>query len=187
MNFYGRNDELSRIYEKLDSNEQQNILIYGRRRIGKSFLIRKALEKYNCKKIIYQCKNISLENTLEQLSKIIRDVFNNKFLYFSNIEELLDFLFSQNDLILFLDEYTFLQERVEGLDSIIQQKIDEYKFSSNMKLILSGSGIDLMKNLIEYHNPLYGRFNLVIYLKEHNYLESSLYYSSFSNEDKVLL
>lgn len=188
LQFYGRNKELNNIYEVLDNDKQQNILVYGRRRIGKSFLIRKALEKYKDKKvIIYQCKNISVETTLEQLSKIIRDIFNNKFISFTNIEDLFEFLFSQNNLILFLDEYTFLEERVVGLDSIIQQKIDEYKYLSNMKLIISGSAIDLMKSIIEYNNPLYGRFNLVIDLKEHNYLESSLYYKDFNNEDKVWL
>lgn len=187
IDFYGRNKELKEIYDILDKNNQQNILIYGRRRIGKSFLIRKALEKYNTRNIIYQCKNISLEANLEQLTKIIREKFNNKYISFTNIDELLDFLFSQNDLILFLDEYPYLQERVEGLDSIIQQKIDEYKFSSNIKLIISGSAIDIMKKIIDYDNPLFGRFDLVINLKEHDYLESSLYYASFNNEDKVWL
>lgn len=187
LKFYGRDKELQNIYDVLDKDEQQNILIYGRRRIGKSFLVRKALEKYNCKKIIYQCKNISPESTLEQLSIRIREAFNNKYISFSKIEDMFDFLFSQSDLILFLDEYSFLRERIEGLDSIIQQKIDEYKFSSNMKLILSGSAIDLLKNLVEYDNPLYGRFNLVIDLKEHNYLESSLYYPNVTNEEKVWL
>ena len=185
LKFYGRTKELAEIYDVLDKNEQQNILIYGRRRIGKSFLIRKALQQYNCKKIIYQCKNISLETTIKQLTTIIQNVFNNKFISFSNIEDILEFLFVQNDLILFLDEYSYLQERVSGLDSIIQQKIDEYKFTSNMKLIISGSAIDVMSNIVDYSNPLYGRFNLVLHLKEHNYLESSLYYSSYNNEDKV--
>lgn len=186
INFYGRENELKEIYDIIDKNQQQNILVYGRRRIGKSFLIRKALEKYD-KKIIYQCKNISLETTLEQFTKIIREKFNNKYISFTNIDDLLDFLFSQNDLILFLDEYPYLQERVEGLDSIIQQKIDEYKFSSNMKLIITGSAIDIMRKIIEHDNPLFGRFNLIINLKEQNYLESSLYYSSFNNVDKVWL
>ena len=59
LQFYGRNKELNNIYEVLDNDKQQNILVYGRRRVGKSFLIRKALEKYKDKKvIIYQCKNI---------------------------------------------------------------------------------------------------------------------------------
>ena len=75
LNFYGRKKELQNIYDVLDKKEQQNILIYGRRRIGKSFLVRKALEKYDCLKITYQCKNISVESTLEQLSKIIRETF----------------------------------------------------------------------------------------------------------------
>lgn len=186
-NFYGRTSELSEIYKVLDRTKQQNILIYGRRRIGKSFLIRKAIEKYDCKKIFYQCKNISIEKTIEQLTETVRQTFNNKFISFHDIEEAFDFIFSQNDVIFVLDEYSFLQQRVEGLDSIIQQKIDEYKFSSNIKLIISGSAIDIMRKIVDYDNPLFGRFNLVINLKEHNYLESSLYYKLYSNEDKVLL
>ena len=186
-NFYGRYNELSEIYKILDQTKQQNILIYGRRRIGKSFLIRKAIEKYTCKKLFYQCKNISVEKTVEQLTETVRQIFNNKFISFRDIEEVFDFVFSQNDLIFVLDEYSFLQQRVEGLDSIIQQKIDEYKFSSNIKLIISGSAIDIMRKIVDYDNPLFGRFNLVINLKEQDYIESSLYYKSFSNQDKVLL
>lgn len=186
-NFYGRNEELNQINSILNDPRQQNILIYGRIRIGKSFLVRKALEKTNCHKIIYKCKKISIESTLEQLTNLIRTTFDNKYLSFNNFEDLLDFLFKQENVVLFLDEYSFHQEKVEGLDSIIQQKIDEYKFSSNLKLIISGSAIDIMKKIVDYDNPLYGRFNLIINLKEHNYLDSSLYYSNYSNEEKVWL
>lgn len=103
-------------------------MIYGRRRIGKSLLIRKVIEKYDCKKIFYQYKNISVEKTVEQLTEAVGETFNNKFISFRDIEEAFDFTFSQIDLIFVLDEYSFLQQRVEALDSIIQQKIDEYNF-----------------------------------------------------------
>ena len=56
-----------------------------------------------------------------------------------------------------------------------------------MKLIISGSYMDIMKSLIEYEAPLYGRFSNVLKLKPMNYLEASEFYPSFSKEDKVLL
>lgn len=54
-------------------------------------------------------------------------------------------------------------------------------------MILSGSQIDIMKSMSTYDNPLYGRFDDIIELKEHDYFESSLYYPNFSNEDKLML
>ena len=44
-----------------------------------------------------------------------------------------------------------------------------------------------MKSLLESQNPLYGRVDLTIDLKQMNYDESAMFYPSFSNEDKVRL
>ena len=189
MKFIGREKELKIIKKVIDSSEQENILIYGRRRIGKSFLIKKALEHLECKIIHYQCKEISLENTLEDLTKNILDVFNIKLnIVFNTFDEILDFLFKQNEKVVFvIDEYPYLLRKIEGLDSIIQNKIDMYKYSSSLKLIISGSQIDIMKDMLEYAHPLYGRFNEIINLKEHNYLDTSKYYLNYPLDDKVKL
>ena len=189
MKFIGRKKELELIKKTISSSEQENILIYGRRRIGKSFLIRKALENIDCKIVHYQCKEIGLDNTLEDLTKIIISVFGIKFnIVFNNLDEILDFLFTQKEKVIFvIDEYPYLLKKVEGLDSIIQNKIDMYKYTSQLKLIISGSQIDIMRDMLEYAHPLYGRFSEIINLKEHNYLDTSKYYTSYSLEDKVML
>lgn len=109
-------------------------------------------------------------------------------IHFNSIDDIFKFLFTNNNNIVFvLDEYSYLINKVEGLNSIVQYYIDMYKDTSNVKLILSGSQVDIMKNMNAYDNPLYGRFNDIIELKEHDYLESSLYYPNFSNEDKLML
>ena len=189
MKFIGRIEEIKRINKLINEPKQNNILIYGRRRIGKSFLIKKALENYNGLVIHYQCKDINYSNTLEELSLLIKTKMNLQYeINFKTIDLILDFLFKQEkDIVFVLDEYSYLCNKIEGLDSIIQNKIDTYKYDSKLKIILSGSQIEIMKNMIEYGNPLYGRFTDIIELKEHNYLESSEYYPSFSNEDKVML
>lgn len=189
MKFIGRTNELKRINELIKKDGQNNILIYGRRRIGKSFLIKKALENFNGIVIHYQCKNINIQNTIEELSELITLKFQLPYsIKFNSIDEVLKFLFTNNNKVVFvLDEYSYLINKIEGLNSIIQYYIDMYKDTSNLKLILLGSQIDIMKNMSNYDNPLYGRFNDIIELKEHDYLESSLYYPSFSNEDKLML
>lgn len=189
MKFIGRFEEIRKINDKLLSTKQENILIYGRRRIGKSFLIKKVLEDFEGIKINYQCKDIAIENTIVELTKIIEKTFNlNYKLSFSSIDEILDYLFSyKGKIVVVIDEYSYLQKRIEGLDSILQEKIDKYKYDSLLKLIISGSAIDVMKDMIEYSKPLYGRFSEIILLTEHDYYESSLYYQNYSDEDKVLL
>ena len=71
------------------------------------------------------------------------------------------------------------------MDSILQSLVDGGAGASGMKLVLCGSSIDTMKSLLDEHNPLYGRFDLVIDLKPMDYLDSSLFYPGFSDEDKV--
>lgn len=56
---------------------------------------------------------------------------------------------------------------------------------SNMKLIICGSYVDTMKELLAKQNPLYGRIDLTLNLKPMDYYESALFYPDFSDEDKV--
>ncbi len=187
LDFYGRDKELKIIKEFLNMPFQANLLLYGRRRIGKSYLISKSLENSNLKIINYQCKDVSLNSTLADLNELLRTNFNIDYLNFNNIDKILDYIFSLNDIVFVLDEYPYLINRITGINSIIQQKIDKYNKISNMKFIVSGSSIDIMQNLVDYSNPLFGRFDKIIKLEEQNYLDSQLFYPNFSNEDKVKL
>lgn len=68
---------------------------------------------------------------------------------------------------------------------MLQSVIDEYRDRSNMKLIICGSYVDTMKELLAKQNPLYGRIDLTLNLKPMDYYESALFYPDFSDEDKV--
>ena len=163
-------------------------LLYGRRRIGKSELIKNAIKDRKELTIYYEAKQTTEKNNVDSLTELICEVLKVDHIRFNGLEELLEYLFKfsvKNDLILVLDEYSYLIKMINGLDSILQNLIDKYKDASKMKLIISGSFIDMMKDLLEYHNPLYGRFDLIINLKQMDYYDSSKFYSNFSNVDKA--
>lgn len=189
MKFIGRINELKQINDLISKEGEFNILIYGRRRIGKSYLIKKALENYDGIVIHYQCKNINIQDTIQELCELITLKFQLPYsIKFNSIDDVFKFIFMNNNNVVFvLDEYSYLINKIEGLNSIVQYYIDMYKDTSNVKLILSGSQVDIMRNMNAYDNPLYGRFNEIIELKEHNYFESSLYYPNYSNEDKLMI
>lgn len=188
MKFIGREKEKKLLTKVIERNGMDVVLIYGRRRVGKSELIKQSLKESKFQSIYYECKQTTEMNNAESLSNLISEIFGYPRLSFNSLEECLEFFFKQNNkLILVLDEYSYLKDKVIGIDSILQSQIDKYQHESNLKLILCGSYIDIMKSLIYSHNPLYGRITQTIELKPMDYYDSSKFYEGFSNEDKIKL
>ena len=107
---------------------------------------------------------------------------------FSDIEAVLKYIFElsvKEKIILVLDEYPYLRENIKGMDSILQSLVDKYKDTSKITLIIIGSYVEVMRSLLEHSNPLYGRVDLTIDLKQMDYYESAYFYPNFSVEDKV--
>ena len=190
MEFIGRKNEQKRLKKVIDSNELNTTLIFGRRRVGKSELVKHILKDYDCLKFYYECKEVSEKSNTNALSELISETLKLPKFEFNDFESILKYIFElgkERKVILILDEYPYLKKIVQGIDSIIQSLIDNYKDVSNVSFIILGSYVDIMKSLLLSSNPLYGRIDLTIDLKPMDYYDSSLFYSSFSNEDKVKL
>jgi AAA+ ATPase superfamily predicted ATPase len=188
--FLGRKENIKTISNFLKSDKDAAALIYGRRRVGKTELIKHCLKETKTTSIYYECKETSENNNVKSLSEIIADTFGLPPLAFDTFESTLSFLYkkaSEKELIVVIDEYPYIRKVVEGLDSIIQSFIDNNKSTSRLKLILCGSYVETMKSLLSENNPLFGRFDLVMNLKAMDYYESALFYKDFNDEDKVRL
>lgn len=190
MAFYGREQQQKKINGILQKNTLQAALIFGRRRVGKSELIKQCLKKTEIPQLVYECKQTTELNNMESLSTLISEEFHLPRLGFESMEALLDYLFRRAEkekMVLVLDEYPYLRETSAGIDSILQSLIDRYREVSSLKLILCGSYVEIMKSLLARENPLYGRVDLTIDLKPMDYYESAMFYPDFSAEDKVRL
>lgn len=188
MKFIGRKEELKKLDKIIHTDEMIFALIYGRRRVGKSELVSQALAKSNMKNLYYECKQVAQESNVNGLSEIVSETMGLPKLGFSDIESLLNYIFelsTKENMVLVLDEYPYLRESVKGMDSILQAVVDKYRKDSKLTLIILGSYVEVMRSLLEHENPLYGRVDLIINLKQMDYYESSLFYPNFSAEDKV--
>lgn len=188
MNFIGRTSELNRLKKEFASEEMQMTLIYGRRRVGKSWLVKQAIKESGIRSIYYECKQVAETSNVQGICDIVSESFGLPKLGYKSIEDLLNFIFtlSENENLIFvLDEYPYLRANVQGMDSILQALVDKYRETTKLKLVILGSYVDIMKSLLEESNPLYGRVDLVIDLKQMDYYESSLFYPQMSDEDKV--
>ncbi|MBD8973590.1 MAG: ATP-binding protein [Clostridiales bacterium] len=188
MKFVGRKEQLKKLDKIIHADEMTFSLIYGRRRVGKSELVKQALSKHNGKNLYYECKQVAQESNVNGLSEIVSEVMHLPKLGFSDMESLLNYIFelsTQEKIVLVLDEYPYLRESVKGMDSILQALIDKYRNSAKLTFIILGSYVEVMHSLIEHSNPLYGRVDLTIDLKQMDYYESSFFYPNYSAEDKV--
>ena len=190
MKFLGRTEQRKKLHRMIDKSGQTVSLVYGRRRVGKSELIKQVLRESDLPGIYYECKQTTELNNVDSLALLIAAEYNLPRPAFRSIEETLDFLFQKacrENMIFVLDEYSYLRDCVKGMDSILQALLDRYSDRSALKLILCGSYVDTMESLLYHENPLYGRVDLTINLKPMDYFESALFYLPFSEEDKVRL
>lgn len=188
MEFIGRRQELNRLKKEVYSDEMSTVLIYGRRRVGKSELIQQLIRESDCKAVYYECKPVAEANNVKGLADALSDTFALPSLGYSDMDSLLNYIFTlakNEKMILVLDEYPYLKNTVTGIDGILQSLIDRYHYVSDITFILLGSFVDVMESLLEHENPLYGRIDLKIHLSPMNYYDSSMFYPDYSDEDKV--
>jgi len=188
MKFIGRQEELKMLKNIYDSESYEGVLVYGRRRIGKSELIKESYKNEKCKVFYYECLKVAEESNTMSFSEVIGKVLNIPTPYFRRFNEALDYLFNlslNEKIIVVIDEYPYLREKIDGCDSMFQQVIDTYAMNSKLKLILCGSYIDVMHSLIAEDNPLHKRLGLNLNIIQMDYYESAMFYPNLSNEDKV--
>ena len=188
MAFFGRTKQLDQLKKEMTSDEMRMALIYGRRRVGKSELVKQAVKESGIKSFYYECKQVAEASNVQSICEVVSEVQGLPVLGFTSFEKLMDYIFTlakEENIVFILDEYPYLRENTKGLDSILQSLIDKYRETSKLKLIILGSYVDIMRSLLEHSNPLFGRIDLVIDLKQMDYFESAMFYPDLSDEDKV--
>lgn len=184
--FIGRETELESLDCCYRSEKQEVVVIYGRRRIGKTSLINKF-----CADKPDVIRFVGFEGNAKLLLSALCDAVTSKldisFRNFNpeNIRSILESVFkaSRNDkkLIFVIDEFPYLVKEFPETMGILQELIDEYKEKGNLKLILSGSSVSFMeRQVLADPSPLYGRRTLSIHLKEFSINEAALLFEGIN-------
>jgi len=184
--FIGRSQELAELKRVLN-RPSSSILIYGKRKVGKTTLIMQALKERPEPVVYYEClKSTLTDNVNGFVTELTRKkIFPAKpaFESFADVFAYLDSLGKTFNIV--IDEYPYLKEMAEAgtVDSQFQKIIDNY--ITHIRLILSGSQIGMMKDMLAERNALYGRFSLVLRLAELNYREAAEFYPEKTVYDKI--
>ena len=161
MRFIGRKNELHTLNTEYNRNSSF-VVIYGRRRVGKTTLIKEFLKN---KTAFYYLATEELESqSMKRLANVIARTTKNTLLQKIEFTDWLD-LFQliadykpEEKKVLVIDEFPYLVKTNSAFPSILQNAWDEFLKDSNVMLILSGSLIGMMqKHALSYDSPLYGR------------------------------
>lgn len=162
MKFIGRTSELSSL-EKEYRRDSSFVVIYGRRRVGKTTLIKEFIKKKA--NAFYFLATEELETqSMKRFAGVISRGTGNSVLKSVTFSDWLD-LFRviaeykpEEKKIIVMDEFPYLVKTNSAFPSILQNAWDEILKDQNIMLILCGSLISMMqKHALSYDSPLYGR------------------------------
>jgi hypothetical protein len=188
--FVGRESELKFLNERYNSKNAELIVLYGRRRVGKT----ETLKEF-CKDkghIFYACKECTDEEQLTLFSKIILQtgIPAAKYLEsFSDWEQLFKSVLevdTHNKKLLIIDEFPYMVKNNQQIPSILQNLWDSCLKDENIMIVLCGSSMSFIeKEILAEKNPLYGRATGIYKMTQMDFYDAIKFFPNYSFEDKI--
>ena len=163
MKFVDRIEETARLRDALSREKFSLVVVYGRRRLGKSTLIKRVLSDSD---VYFLADRSEGQHQRTLLAKVVAQVFPDfDRLTYPNWESLFRAVNYRTDkrFTLCLDEFPYLVEQSPELPSVLQKLVDEKQLKYN--LVLCGSSQNMMYGLfLDSTAPLYGRADEIMKL-----------------------
>ena len=163
MNFVDRIEETARLRDALSREKSSLVVVYGRRRLGKSTLIKRVLSDGD---VYFLADRSEGQHQRTLLAKVVAQVFPDfDKLTYPDWESLFRAVNYRTDkrFTLCLDEFPYLVEQSPELPSVLQKLVDEKQLKYN--LVLCGSSQNMMYGLfLDSTAPLYGRADEIMRL-----------------------
>lgn len=190
--FIGREAELRFLEDKYSAEKGQLIVLYGRRRVGKTETLREF-----CKgkpHVFFSCTQTT---DRVQLAKFSRQMLREKIPASQYIAEFSDWEnafhsiaelpYGENKKLVVIDEFPYMCKGNSSIPSILQNLWDTELKDRNVMLILCGSAMSFMeKDLLAEKNPLYGRATGIYKMKEMGFYDAVKFFPDYSARDKVI-
>lgn len=190
--FVGREKELAFLEDKYASQGGQLIVLYGRRRVGKTETLREFCK--GKKHVFYSCTQSTDEVQLKKFSERLLQEnipaknyiteFKDWETAFSSICEL---PYDEGKKLVIIDEFPYMCKANKSIPSILQNLWDLTFKESNVMVILCGSAMSFIeKDLLSEKNPLYGRASGIYKMKEMGFYDAVKFFPDYNEKEKFL-
>ncbi len=158
--FLNRTKELAFLEEKWREPKPQLIVLWGKRRVGKTELVKQFIK--DIPHVYFLSESTNETEQLKRFSNAVGQFFREPLLTtrgFAGWEESFRYIKEKKQrFVLVIDEFPYLIESNRAIPGLFQKAWDEYWSTSNIYLVLLGSSISMMETeVLGYRAPLYGR------------------------------
>lgn len=190
--FIGREAELRFLNDKYEAADGQLVVLYGRRRVGKTETLREF-----CKgkpHVFYSCTQSTDRVQLQKFSKYLLNEnipAGNYITEFADWEAafraILDLPYGDSKKLVVIDEFPYMCKGNKSIPSTLQNLWDSEFRHENVMIVLCGSAMSFIeKELLAEKNPLYGRATGIYKMKEMGFYDAVKFFPEYSALDKVL-
>jgi AAA+ ATPase superfamily predicted ATPase len=185
-----RSAEWSALASVWQSDRPELVLVSGRRRIGKSYLLAPLAAQTGG--LYYQATRRTESEQLAAFSRLLGARFDDPALregvQFPRWDAALRYVLDRtrgSPFLLIFDEFPYLEEASPGLASVIQSLWDHEVSESRLKIVLAGSHVAWMATLEGADQPLHARFTRRMLLKPFDYRDSARFYPAYDARDRL--
>ncbi len=188
--FVNRTKELETLEKQYKSNDSSLVIVYGRRRVGKTSLINEFLKRHKDTLYFLATEESETQN-LNAFKLQVAEYTDNELLKAANVDWLTVFKTlvnykTETKKIIVMDEFQYIGKANSAFPSIMQKVWDTLLQGANIMLILCGSLISLMKSqTLDYGSPLYGRRTAQIKLKQIAFKHYGEFYGGMTAEQLI--
>lgn len=182
--FVDRREELERLTACYESERAAFVVIYGRRRLGKSELVRQSIVDRD-DAVYYQAIESTAQNQLEHFVDVVTNTYPELRDVRRDWEALLGAL-GDRDAVVVIDEFPFLLQEDDSLPSRLQRVWDTRIQETTATLVLVGSSISVMEDeVLSGGSPLYGRRTATIDLDPLSAADVQEFVPDFDDETTI--
>jgi hypothetical protein len=191
--FRGRQQELTELRALAAKAGAQFVILYGRWRVGKTTLLLHWAQASGYPFIYWVANQFSPVIQLQSFSQAVYQALHpgtspSPAFTYPNWEmafQQVAHMAATRRLVLILDEFSYLAEAEPGMAALVQNLWDHQFKQTQLFLILAGSHIGMMVDLLDYHAPLYGRFTGHLHLKPLPFAATTLFLPHYDAAQRV--
>ena len=189
--FIGRKKELKLLEELYNSQKFEMLILRGRIKVGKSYLLNHFSKKYQNNTVFFtadkSAEKSNVKSFCEELNNVLKfGTFLNSFETWKDVFSFFKDIELKQRLVIIIDEFTYLHSSNPAFDYILQNAIDRVLKQKNVFLILCGSEVSTIEDIIDDSTkPLYGRKTAELKLEPFSYLEAKEFFPKYSNEEAL--
>ena len=190
--FIGREKEIAFLESKYTAENGQLIVLYGRRRVGKTETLKEFCK--NKPHVFFACRECTDKLQLRTFSEkmLKEDIPARRYIsQFENWEQafrsVTDLPSGDEKKLLIIDEFPYMCRGNTSIPSVLQNLWDEVLKDKNVMIVLCGSSMSFIeKELLSEKNPLYGRATGVYKMTEMDFYDAVKFFPDYSDTDKVI-